>query len=201
MSIIWVNGKQLADKLGITKGRVSQLAKQGVFNRGLNKLFDLERCTKDFKEKRTNAPRHDQKNALLPLDTPAVETKEDRIAEFKESVKKSTAGSTTYEFMLKSKAKAAYYEAERKKKLYEETDRELARKSPLYAAMRDFNLKNNAAIKAVLISLPKRMALGCPDPRLRATMETLANEHVRTALQLLSVISPAELDAAAYGVK
>ena len=192
---IWVNGVELAAELKITKGRVTQLKNSGVFRRGLNNKFDLDECRKNFKEKRLNSPRVDRGPALPLIEQPEKLTATEKFKEDYNSQRGREPGSH-YDKYMTARALSASIKAQREKKLLDEVNGRLADKNILYAAIKAMTQKNNSRIKAKLRSIPKRLALGWPNPKERAHLETTCNVIINSILTEMSEIDPGSLDEA-----
>ncbi len=192
----WLNGTDLAAALGISKGRVSQLKDRGVFRVGLKKKYDLDECRKNFREFKSNAPKLEMAPGL-PLDDPGAKSS-DSVTSFKDDLKGMKEQSTSHQLYIKSKAIRESLKAKREKKLNDELDRELVRKKILYAAVKEVTMCRDAVLKSIIISIPKRLALGYPDPKARAHVETESNKIINMALKEMSEIDISELEATIY---
>lgn len=200
----WVNGVELAAYLKITKGRVSQLEKEGIFHRGLTKKFDLLESVKAYKESKQNIPRVN--NGTLPFKASEVEPEASEVEpegsgveSFKKDAQAAVGAAeqkTTHQQLLIARAASASIAAQIADKKLRVLNEVLVDKRMIYDAVKTAIMKYNVNLKSMILSVPKRLALGWYDPAQRADIEEHSNTIINTILQELSEFDMKILDEA-----
>ena len=151
-----------AKQIGVTRGRVSQMIKEGIIEREPGGGLDPIKCEKQWRDRRSYV----------------------QIKEKPKTKKEKNA----HDRLVESRAGVMELKAEKEQLLVDEMKKRLIDKDVFIAEFSRVLDKAFAAINSKLVALPKQLALEWPDPKQKAIVEAKATEVVNNCREDLANI-------------
>jgi hypothetical protein len=177
-----------ADLIGVTRGRISQMIKEGIIDREPGGGIDPVKAKKQWKERRVYAA------PTVPKAKPITGKGGKPTKNTKKSVAKKTKKEVVsplgenHDQYISARARSMVAKAAHDELKLKEAQQDIVKKSEFFPVLKAMITRNNAAIKTQLLSLPKRLALAWPDPKQKSIVESVAREIIDQCLVELADI-------------